>query len=90
MPMVCRPAEFLHAVNSTDLTQDGAGLSCGVFEHLLSLGNARPKVLGATHFHEIFEHGFLKPRTELAFGHMEVRIDYEAHDAENQITYLYK
>ncbi|MCJ1281630.1 MutS protein msh5 [Xylographa opegraphella] len=68
---------------------DGAGLSCGVFEHLLGLGNARPKVLGATHFHEIFEHGFLKPRMELAFSHMEVRVDYKAHDVENQITYLY-
>ncbi|MCJ1431365.1 MutS protein msh5 [Xylographa pallens] len=69
---------------------DGAGLSCGVFEHLLGLGNARPKVLGATHFHEMFEHGFLKPRTELAFSHMEVRIDCKALDVENQITYLYK
>ncbi|MCJ1385759.1 MutS protein msh5 [Xylographa soralifera] len=68
---------------------DGAGLSCGVFEHLLGLGNIRPKVLGATHFHEIFEHGFLKPRTELAFNQMEVRIDGNACDVENQITYLY-
>ncbi|MCJ1405214.1 MutS protein msh5 [Xylographa trunciseda] len=68
---------------------DGAGLSCGVFEYLLSLGDARPKVLGATHFHEIFEHGFLEPRPELGFNHMEVRIDCEARDVENQITYLY-
>ena len=30
---------------------DGAGLACGVFEYLLSLGCGRPKVIGATHFH---------------------------------------
>lgn len=30
---------------------DGAGLACAVMEYLLSLGNERPKVIGATHFH---------------------------------------
>lgn len=38
---------------------DGAGLACGIFEYLLGLGDERPKVLAATHFHEIFENGFL-------------------------------
>ena len=69
---------------------DGAGLACGVFEHFLGLGDERPKVLGATHFHEIFENDFLLPRPELAFGFMEVRIDMETEDLERQITYLYK
>jgi DNA mismatch repair protein MSH5 len=32
----------------------------------------------------------LKPRTSLAFGHMEVRIDDEASEVSDQITYLYK
>ena len=54
------------------------------------MGDDRPKVLGATHFHEIFENGFLKPRPSLAFGYMEVRLDREAQDLEDQITYLYK
>ena len=70
--------------------QDGAGLACGVFEHFLDLGDDRPKVLGATHFHEIFENGFLEPRPSLAFGHMQVRVEIEAADVEDQITYLYK
>ncbi|KAL2059622.1 hypothetical protein ABVK25_000915 [Lepraria finkii] len=70
-------------------SSDGAGLACGVFEHFLSLGDERPKVLGATHFHEIFEYGFLKPRPFLVFGYMEVRLDREAQDLEDQITYLY-
>lgn len=30
---------------------DGAGLACGVFEYLLSLGEEAPKVIAATHFH---------------------------------------
>jgi DNA mismatch repair protein MSH5 len=35
---------------------DGAGLACAVMEYLLSLGNERPKVIGATHFHGKFSH----------------------------------
>ncbi len=88
----------IQAVNSTTNTVDslltsyvdGAGLACGVFEYFLHLGDDRPKVLGATHFHEIFENGFLRPRPFLAFGYMEVRIDRDAQDVEDQITYLYK
>ncbi|KAG9186743.1 hypothetical protein G6011_09851 [Alternaria panax] len=70
-------------------SSDGAGLACAVMEHLLSLGSERPKVIGATHFHEIFEMGLLKPRPALAFGHMEVRIDADASEVSDQITYLY-
>ncbi|KAL1996734.1 hypothetical protein VTN49DRAFT_7599 [Thermomyces lanuginosus] len=72
----------------TDLS-DGTGLACGVFEHLLKLDDDRPKVLAATHFHEIFEHGFLRPSPYLAFGHMEIRVDKDAHDDADQVTYLY-
>ncbi|RMZ69201.1 dna mismatch repair msh5 [Pyrenophora seminiperda CCB06] len=68
---------------------DGAGLACAVMEHLLNLGAERPKVIGTTHFHEIFEQGLLKPRPALAFGHMEVRIDTDAVEVSDQITYLY-
>jgi DNA mismatch repair protein MSH5 len=35
---------------------DGAGLACAVMEYLLSLGNEKPKVIGATHFHGKFSH----------------------------------
>jgi DNA mismatch repair protein MSH5 len=68
---------------------DGAALACGVFEYFLGLGNQRPKVLGATHFHEIFENGFLSERPELSFGHMEVHVEANADLVEDQITYLY-
>ncbi|KAL2370504.1 hypothetical protein RJZ57_005077 [Blastomyces gilchristii] len=77
--------EFGKGTESTD----GAGLACGLFEYLLSLGEKRPKVLAATHFHEIFENGFLPPRKELDFGYMEVQVDPAAREVENQVTYLY-
>jgi len=39
---------------------------------------------------EIFETGVIKPQRNMVFGHMEVRVDTEATEAEEQITYLYK
>ncbi|KAF2686455.1 hypothetical protein K458DRAFT_476351 [Lentithecium fluviatile CBS 122367] len=70
-------------------SSDGAGLACAVFKHLLSLGTESPKVLAATHFHEIFETGLLKPSPNLGLGHMQVRIDENASEVDDQITYLY-
>ncbi|KAJ5058840.1 muts domain V-domain-containing protein [Bipolaris maydis] len=70
-------------------SSDGAGLACAVMEYLLNLGSERPKVIGATHFHEIFEMDLLKPRPTLGFGYMEVRVDTEAKKINSQITYLY-
>lgn len=40
---------------------DGAGLFCGVLKHLLNRGATCPKVLVATHFHEVFSKNFLNP-----------------------------
>lgn len=71
-------------------THDGAGLAAGVFEHFLQRGDDCPKVIGATHFHEIFENGFLQPCPRLGFAHMEVNVDAQATSIEDQITYLYK
>ena len=71
------------------MNADGAGLACGVFEYLLNLKEDQPKVLGATHFHEIFENGFLPCRPSLALGHMKIRLERETVDVEDQITYLY-
>lgn len=77
--------EFGKGTNS----MDGAGLAAGVFEYFLSLGTQSPKVIGATHFHEIFESGFLQERPQLSFGHMEVRVDTETEVKEDQIAFLY-
>ncbi|KAL4809528.1 muts domain V-domain-containing protein [Aspergillus unguis] len=67
---------------------DGIGLACGVLEHLLSLEDT-PKIIAATHFHEILENNFLRIRPRLQLGHMEVRVCEESHKADDQITYLY-
>ncbi|KAL1885536.1 hypothetical protein Plec18167_001030 [Paecilomyces lecythidis] len=69
---------------------DGAGLVCGVLDYLLNMNDNRPKVLAATHFHEILENGLLESRPELQFGHMEVQVDERSKRSGNQITYLYK
>jgi DNA mismatch repair protein MSH5 len=68
---------------------DGIGLACGILDHLLSLEDA-PKVIAATHFHEIFENGLLEPRPRLQLGHMEVKVCEEFQAVEDQVTYLYK
>ncbi|QKX55952.1 uncharacterized protein TRUGW13939_03051 [Talaromyces rugulosus] len=72
----------------TDIN-DGAGLACGIFEYLLSLDEKRPKILAATHYHEIFENGFLPIRRSLSFGHMEVRVDESSQNTSEHLTYLY-
>ncbi|QIX01697.1 hypothetical protein AMS68_007214 [Peltaster fructicola] len=69
-------------------SSDGAGLAAGVLEHLLTR-NDRPRVLAATHYHEIFESGFVQPRSSLEFAHMEVMVNEEASEVDQQITYLY-
>lgn len=69
---------------------DGAGLACGVYCHLLSMGNRVPKTLVATHYQEIFERNFITEGPQLAFGHMEVRLDMHSTSIQDQVTYLYK
>ncbi|KAE8355541.1 muts domain V-domain-containing protein [Aspergillus coremiiformis] len=67
---------------------DGIGLICGILKHLLVVEDA-PKVIAATHFHEILENDILKPGPRLLLGHMEVQVCEESRNAEDQITYLY-
>ncbi|BFZ65463.1 chaperone ATPase hsp78 [Saitoella coloradoensis] len=78
--------EFGKGTESTD----GAGLFCGVLDWLLRLGEERPKVLAATHYHEIFEGGFLEPDLPLSYAHMEIILDPSSStDANPNLTYLY-
>ncbi|KAI0599362.1 muts domain V-domain-containing protein [Biscogniauxia sp. FL1348] len=69
---------------------DGVGLMAALLDHFTSLGPERPKVLAATHFHEIFEGRFLEKRETLAFAHMDIHIDYDAPTLEDQVIYLYQ
>ncbi|KAJ6477358.1 muts domain V-domain-containing protein [Mycena vitilis] len=55
------------------LSTDGAGLFCGVLKHLLNRGPDCPKVLVATHFHDVFREDLLDPDTvPITFLHMQV------------------
>lgn len=55
------------------LSTDGAGLFCAVLQHLLARGADCPKVLAATHFHDIFRVGLLDPHhAPIAFRHMQI------------------
>ncbi|KAI1812738.1 muts domain V-domain-containing protein [Poronia punctata] len=69
---------------------DGAGLMKATIDHFTGLGPERPKLLVATHFHEILEDNFLVESAELAFAHMEIHIDLDAAAMEDQVTYLYQ
>lgn len=52
---------------------DGAGLFCGVVKHLFDRGPQCPKVLAATHFHEVFTEQLLNPQNiPVTFCHMQV------------------
>lgn len=70
---------------------DGAGLFAAVLDHFLSLGAEAPRLLAATHFHEVFEGGYLSAHEEsLVLSHMSIQTCSEAVRAEDQITYLFK
>lgn len=69
---------------------DGAGLTAAMFEYFFNLGPKSPRLLAATHFHEIFENHLDFPSI-VGFGHMEVRVDKRGKRKANQceVTYLY-
>ena len=54
-------------------TSDGAGLFCSVIQHLSARGTACPKVLAATHFHDVFTDDLLDPASmPITFLHMQI------------------
>jgi DNA mismatch repair protein MSH5 len=86
------------------LIADGAGLLCGVLKSLLARGSECPKVLVATHLHEIFRQDLLDPaRVPIIFVHMQVMFTTDGGDLIDErkvvddpvrpgesLTYLYK
>ncbi|KAG0700111.1 DNA mismatch repair protein MutS [Suillus ampliporus] len=55
------------------INADGTGLFCGVIKHLLNRGSQCPKVLAATHFHEVFQKDMLDPhKFPITLLHMQV------------------
>lgn len=71
-------------------TLDGAGLVTALLDHFLHLQERAPKVLVATHFHEIFEQKFLPESPRLTFAHLDVHVDLEVENLDDQVTYLFR
>ncbi|KZL80976.1 domain v [Colletotrichum incanum] len=69
---------------------DGPGLMTALIDHFTTLSSQTPKVLITTHFHEIFEGGYLESRPGMSFAHMNVRLDLEAEHMEDQVVFLYQ
>ncbi|KAI1197518.1 muts domain V-domain-containing protein [Nemania serpens] len=78
--------EFGKGTNS----QDGAGLLTATIDHFTNLGPDQPKLLVATHFHEILDDNVITANAKLAFAHMEIHIDLDAPTTQDQVTYLYQ
>lgn len=68
----------------------GAGILAGYVAYFFSLGAYRPKILIGTHFHELHDYGILPAGDGLEYAHLDVRLDPDAEELEDQITYLYK
>lgn len=52
---------------------DGAGLFCSVLIHLLNRGRDCPKILVASHFHDVFRKDLFDPhKFPITFVHMKV------------------
>ncbi|KAJ4320596.1 hypothetical protein N0V84_005778 [Fusarium piperis] len=68
---------------------DGSGLLAALLDHFLSLNQDCPRLLVATHFHEIFEGGYLSHHEGFHLAHMDVRVDSDAAQTEDQVTYLF-
>jgi DNA mismatch repair protein MSH5 len=70
--------------------EDGAGLMAAFIDHCISQGPDAPRLLVATHSHEIFEGNYLGGHTSYTLAHMDVRLNLHAGVAAGQVLYLYK
>ncbi|KAI1047650.1 hypothetical protein LB505_013086 [Fusarium chuoi] len=68
---------------------DGAGLLSALLDYYLSLGPKCPRLLAATHFHEVFECGYLENHNRLRIAHMNIRMDWNASLVDDQVTFLF-
>ncbi|KAG8675491.1 hypothetical protein FPOAC1_001470 [Fusarium poae] len=68
---------------------DGAALLAALLDHYLSLGSDCPRLLAATHFHEVFENSYLEHHSSFRIAHMNVRLEREASLVDDQVIYLF-
>lgn len=68
---------------------DGAGLMSALLTHFLTLGGHSPRIIAATHFHEIFEGRHVDDH-QLMFAHMDVLMNMNQEQTDHPMTFLYK
>ncbi|KAF9433070.1 MutS protein msh5 [Entomortierella beljakovae] len=68
------------------ISTDGAGLFCGVIEHLAARTLNKPRVLATTHFHELFENQLLDLTLPISLNTMEVFQEPDSLEA----TFLFR
>lgn len=70
-------------------TEDGIALMAALIDNLASRRGEAPRVLAATHHHELFEPGVLKMGSNIALAHMDARIDVENKRSGDELVFLY-
>ena len=70
-------------------TEDGVALMAALIENLALRRNESPRVLAATHHHELFEPGVLNMGRNMALAHMDARVNVESEGSGNELTFLY-
>ncbi|KAI5462940.1 muts domain V-domain-containing protein [Mariannaea sp. PMI_226] len=68
---------------------DGSGLVAALLDHFLLSKTGSPRILVATHYHEVFEGGYLAQHEGLQLAHLDVRVNWDAPKTKDQITYLF-
>ncbi|KIJ54568.1 hypothetical protein M422DRAFT_73531 [Sphaerobolus stellatus SS14] len=75
--MTPRSLLILDEFGKGTISSDGAGLFCATLTYCLSLGSSCPKVIAATHFHDVFHENLLSPSLPIFFVHMEILLTTE-------------
>lgn len=70
-------------------SDDGAGLLAAFLDFLLEQQNESPRLIIATHFHEVFEGAYFKDSSRLLLAHLQVEVNEDSPDEADQLTYLY-
>lgn len=70
-------------------TEDGVALMAALIDSLGSRRSEAPRILAATHHHELFEPGVLNMGPNMTLAHMDVRVSVGNEGPSNEVTFLY-
>ncbi|SPN97820.1 related to MSH5 - meiosis-specific protein [Cephalotrichum gorgonifer] len=69
--------------------EDGVALMAALIGNIISRGDDGPRVLAATHHHELFEPGVLDMSPNIKLAHMDVQTNAGDEHAEDEPVFLY-